>query len=290
MSSAKYFNHQTGKFIDLEQDGCTLDEWQHPNGSEAFARHPLGYKIFLPAEKIKTNDEYADVDPYSVEEHIDHPFHKRRMDLTIQLVREAVGMVKGIPQILDLGCGEGHITEKIRQEIPAAEYTGLDYSISAIAYAHSHFPQIDFSVGDAYQSPYSDSFFDVIVCNNLWEHVSDPLFLLSKIEKMLKPGGSLIISTPSRYRLGNLVRVLRGKPVVFLSKYHVTEYSVGQVIEQLTYGGFLVKRVLSRPIPQVSLKAKVGGGLLAMFIALVGSHHQLESTVFYLAEKRASST
>jgi 2-polyprenyl-3-methyl-5-hydroxy-6-metoxy-1,4-benzoquinol methylase len=238
---------------------------------------------------LKVSDEYADSDPYTVEQNINSEFHTRRIELTVELVREAVSLRQNTPQILDLGCGQGHFTEKIRQALIGAKVTGLDYSVSAIEYAHEHFPEIDFEVGDAYESPYARSFFDVVVCNNLWEHVPDPLFLLSRIKRTVKPGGYLIISTPSRYRIGNLVRILRGKPVALISRHHVTEYTVGQVKEQLAYGGFEVKRVLSRPISAGSLKANVARMVFSKFISMVGSHHQLEATVFYLAQEAAST-
>jgi hypothetical protein len=75
-----------------------------------------------------------------------------------------------------------------------------------------------------------------------------------------------------------------------MSGHHVTEYTVGQVVEQLEYGGFQVRRILSRSISVGSLKAEVVRRLFAMWIALVGSHHQLEATVFYLAKKATSTT
>jgi hypothetical protein len=74
-------------------------------------------------------------------------------------------------------------------------------------------------------------------------------------------------------------------PVVFMSTHHVSEYTVGQVIEQLGYGGFQVERILSRPISMGSLKGTLVRRLFAMLVSAVGSHHQLESTVFYLAKK-----
>jgi len=88
-----------------------------------------------------------------------------------------------------LGCGQGHITHAMYQTRKSSEISGLDYSLSAVEYAHSHFPNIDFIVGDAYDAPYSEEYFDVVVCNNLWEHVPDPLFLLSKVKRLLKPRG-----------------------------------------------------------------------------------------------------
>jgi len=295
MPEYKYYDYTNNRPLDLTSDGCDLAEWNQLYGKQAFARHPKGFRIFLPPDRLRASDEYAASDPYSFEQNIDGEFHTRRIEITVELVREAISLrqersaLLPVSQILDLGCGQGHITEKIRQVLNGAAITGLDYSVSAIEYAHEHFPDIDFAVGDAYESPYAPGFFDVVVCNNLWEHVPDPLFLLSRIKRAVKPGGYLIISTPSRYRTGNLVRILRGKPVAFMSRHHVTEYTVGQVKEQLSYGGFEVKKVLSRPISEGSLKANVARMVLSTVVSMVGSHHQLEATVFYLALHRQVS-
>ncbi len=289
MPEYKYYDYTNDRPLDLQSDGCDLPQLDGHYGDYQFARHPKGFCIFLPPAKLHTSDEYADSDPYTVKHKIDSEFHKRRIELTIDLVREAISPRQSTPQILDLGCGQGHITERIRQALSGVRVTGLDYSVSAIEYAHEHFPEIDFAVGDAYDSPYVKGFFDVVVCNNIWEHVPDPLFLLSKIKRTVKPGGHLIISTPSRYRIGNIKRILMGKPVAFMSRHHVTEYTVGQVKEQLAFGGFEVKRVLSRPISAGSLKANIARSVFSKLISMVGSHHQLEATVFYLA-KEATGT
>lgn len=286
MPEYKYYDYTNNRPLDLSSDGCDLAEWNQLYGKQKFARHPKGFRIFLPPDRLRASDEYIGSDPYSVEQNIDGEFHTRRIEITVDLVRDVVSPRQERPQILDLGCGQGHITEKIRQALNGAGITGLDYSVSAIEYAHEHFPGIDFAVGDAYESPYAPGFFDVVVCNNLWEHVPDPLFLLSRIKRAVKPGGHLIISTPSRYRTGNLVRILRGRPVAFMSRHHVTEYTVGQVKEQLSYGGFEVKKVLSRPISDGSLKSNVARMVLSRIVSMVGSHHQLEATVFYLALHR----
>lgn len=285
MSDNKYVDRRSGQVIDLERDGCELSDWAGQWGRSRFARHPEGFKIFLAPDKLSASDEYADADPYSVERNRDNAFHRRRFEITIDLLRQAVRGQGGVPRVLDLGCGEGHITDAMLKALGQAELTGVDYAVSAIRYAHRQFPGIDFSVADAYEAPFAAGHFDVVVCNNLWEHVPDPLRLLGEMKAMLKPGGCVIMSTPSRYHLGNLLRVLRGKPVQFMSPHHVTEYTVGQVIEQFTYGGFKVEAIVSRPIEAGSWKRALARAVLSPWLKLVGSHHQLEMTAFYLARR-----
>lgn len=285
-SSYKYYCEEHHRPIDLDNDGCSLDDWGNLHGQALFAKHSKGFLVFIQPDEVEASDEYKESDPYSVELSMEGDFHKRRIDCTLEMVNEAARRVEGGFKILDLGCGQGHITHKIHQAFPEAEVSALDYSISAIEYASDNFPEIDFVVGNAYQCPYAESYFDIVVCNNLWEHVPDPVFLLNRIRRVLKPRGFLIISTPSRYRLQNLVRVLFGKTVNFMSKHHVTEYSVGQVFEQLRYGGFEPIKSFSKPIGRggVSKKARAAKMLFSMLVSLTASHHQLESTVFYLAQ------
>jgi 2-polyprenyl-3-methyl-5-hydroxy-6-metoxy-1,4-benzoquinol methylase len=283
-ASNKYYTWHEQRPIDLERDGCELATWKDQQGRALFAQHPEGFLVFLPPEKLDVNDEYRVSDPYAAAEKSE--FHNRRTDCTLELLKAAVSLLDEKPRILDLGCGEGHITAEMHKLWPNAEISGLDYSISAIRYANAHFRGIDFVVGNAYDSPYSEGYFNIVVCNNLWEHVPDPLVLLNRISLVLSQGGFLIISTPSRYRWSNLLNVIKGRPIEFMSEHHVTEYSVGQVIEQLRFCGYKLVKTYSRSLGSEPLKLKLIQRLFSLFVSVSGSHHQLESTVFYLARRQ----
>ena len=265
-----------------------MDEWHQGKGDHSFAFDPRGFLVFVPARQLASCNEYEVGDPYSVAANLQGSFHVQRVEITARLI-SLVAPSDGHFRLLDIGCGEGHLTSRYHQRYPAAEITALDYSISAISRAVEKYPGIDFVVADAYNPPHCDGYFDVVVCNNLWEHVPDPLRLLSGISRVLKPLGSLVISTPSRYRLYNLLRVVRGR-LAERNSHHVTEYTVGQVLEQLEYGGFQVRSVVGQPmnarIDGLRSLAREGvGRILQAYLRLVGSHHQLGSTVFYLAAK-----
>jgi len=282
--SIYYHNHGTVP-IDMSEEGCALVDWDESFGEYQFAKHPKGFPVFLPPDQLDACDEYRESDPYGTEAELSDDWQIRRVDCTLDLVRKAVKRIQGTPKILDLGCGQGHITDRIKQTIPESEVAGLDYSMSAIEYAVDHFSGIDFAVANAYKPPYAESYFDIVVCNNLWEHVPDPLYMASKILHVTKPSGFLIISTPSRYRMDNLRNVILGKPVTFMSKHHVTEYSVGQVKEQCRFAGYEVIEVHSKKIKRGSLLARIAYAIVPLPLHITGSHHQLESTVFFLAQR-----
>jgi hypothetical protein len=70
-----------------------------------------------------------------------------------------------------------------------------------------------------------------------------------------------------------------------MSKLHVTEYTVGQVIEQLKYGGFKVKQVLSPSIKEKRFVLRGVKAIISFILKLLKSHHILEATAFYSAVK-----
>lgn len=56
--------------------------------------------------------------------------------------------------------------------------------------------QVDLNVAPI---PYPDGFFETIIANDVIEHVTNPMFLLCEANRVLKDGGTLIISTPNPY-------------------------------------------------------------------------------------------
>jgi 2-polyprenyl-3-methyl-5-hydroxy-6-metoxy-1,4-benzoquinol methylase len=293
MRENEYYDAEGGIALTSDQ-GCPLEEWRSGTTSAKFALHESGFPVFLRPSEIKNRDEYGEDDPYDVLDGSGEmtSFHQCRLTGTIHLLQEATRHARTRPRILDLGCGLGHITAEIQRRFPSAEVSGLDASISAIAAAKKAYEGIDFVVADAYCPPYLPGYFDIVVCNNIWEHVPDPLRLLEAVKRVLSLEGVVIISTPSRYRLGNIARVLLGKPVKLISPHHVTEYTVGQVIEQLRYGGFDA-RVFNEPwraanssgVLKLAVR-KVVRPLVQGYLGMIGSHHSLEWTVFYIAQRR----
>jgi len=285
-----YYDCQHKKFL-CNKEACKLEDRPKKNDEFCFALHSSGFPVFLSPEKIEKFNEYAKGDPYKVEKELKSEFQKRRVDCTIELIKSVLPQKPVGYKILDLGCGEGHITKKILDAFPEIEIYGIDYSLGAIEFAVSRFPCIEFCVADAYQPPYANDYFDAVVCNNIWEHVPDPVSLLSSIRRILKTKGYLIISTPSRYRIINLIRVLLGGKTSLMAKNHVTEYTVGQVIEQLRFGDFVVEKIYSRPIKEIprSIKGffgyKIVKPILKLYITMIKSHHSLESSVFFLSRK-----
>ena len=102
---------------------------------------------------------------------------------------------------LDVGCGGGLLTESLARAGALAH--GIDLSPSMIEVARLHADesrlQIDYEVDSA--EPYAQrasAGYEVITCMELIEHVPSPASLLRALATLLRPGGSLFISTLNR--------------------------------------------------------------------------------------------
>lgn len=107
-------------------------------------------------------------------------------------------------RILDLGCGNGVLTKKIADA--GYDIVGVDPSESGIAEAKRMHPGVEFKVCGVYDDPehYDLGDFDLVVSEEVIEHLYYPDKLLHFSKKVLRPNGKIIITTPYYGYLRNL--------------------------------------------------------------------------------------
>lgn len=104
-------------------------------------------------------------------------------------------------RVVDVGCGGGLMAESMAAA--GAHVTGIDLEPSMIEVARLHaaaaFPGIDYRVEScAALAAREPGGFDAVCCMELLEHVPDPEALFGDLARLLRPGGSLVVSTISR--------------------------------------------------------------------------------------------
>lgn len=103
--------------------------------------------------------------------------------------------------VLDLACGTGYGTRMIRNFSGKPTY-GIDISTEAIHHAKKTYATdgLEFIHGDVTKLPFTDSFFDTIVSFETIEHLdaNGRSLFLKELYRVLKPDGTLILSTPNR--------------------------------------------------------------------------------------------
>ncbi len=118
--------------------------------------------------------------------------------------------------------------------------------------------------------PYGDEAFDTVMCCELIEHLfEDPMFMMSEINRILKPGGHLVLTTPNAGSLRAVSAILLGYHPAFFPAYirprkegeeaearHNREYVPMEVQHLLTDSGFDLVRLetgefLEEPHPEL---------------------------------------
>ena len=122
-------------------------------------------------------------------------FHKRRLK-TLLNAYDYSGK-----KILDFGCNTGTILIPFIEK--GYDVVGLDISKNDIYKAKEYLAednlQADLVLGDGKNSPIKDNSFDLILAIDLLEHVGDPEKVVAEIWRMLKGGGTVLVTVPWKY-------------------------------------------------------------------------------------------
>jgi len=129
-----------------------------------------------------------------------NPWKEQRHRVLLSLIRS---LPVDRPKILDLGCGHGWFTAKLAH---LGEATGIDLSEEGIQMASSQHPNIRFIAGDLYNYPLPVDYFDVVVTQEVIDHVEDHVAFVDRAARVLKSQGYFIVSCANKFvvdRLGN---------------------------------------------------------------------------------------
>jgi ubiquinone/menaquinone biosynthesis C-methylase UbiE len=109
----------------------------------------------------------------------------------------ALTFVKDGDKVLDIGCGWGHFIELVIEKYPFNEVWGVDISTSVIERNKAK------NDGGIYYQQYvghmdkvPDNYFDVVFSGEVLEHMDDPADLIKDACRVLKTGGSFVLTTP----------------------------------------------------------------------------------------------
>jgi len=140
-----------------------------------------------------------------------------------------------------LGCGNGSFSNVLNQL--GYDVLGVEESESGIAIAQQQYPDCKFIEASIYDLPYSQlkPEFDVVISVEVIEHLFDPKQLIRSAKQCLKPGGTLIITTPYHGYWKNLALALSGKMdshhTVLWDGGHIKFFSVPTLTQLFTTAG-----------------------------------------------------
>jgi SAM-dependent methyltransferase len=91
-------------------------------------------------------------------------------------------------ELLDVGCGQKPYERLLAPRL--SRYVGLEHPET-----RHHREKVDVW-GDAAALPFDDASFDTVVSFQVLEHVPEPREVLAEMHRVLRPGGTLFVTTP----------------------------------------------------------------------------------------------
>jgi len=130
-------------------------------------------------------------------------------------------------RVLDVGCGGGLLCEALFRA--GARVTGIDLADGMIEVAKLHAAEqsieIDYRVADAEAlAAQQPGAFDVVTCMEMLEHVPQPAITVSTLARLVRPGGSVFISTINRNLKSFLLAIVGAEYLMKLIPRGTHEY------------------------------------------------------------------
>jgi len=109
--------------------------------------------------------------------------------------------------VLEVGCGEGRLAAHlVKSAARPSRFVACDVDLGAVDPRID--PLIEFRVASAYELPFADASFDLVVCCEVLEHLQEPERGLAEVARVARD--AVLLSTP-REPLWRLLNLARGR-------------------------------------------------------------------------------
>jgi SAM-dependent methyltransferase len=148
---------------------------------------------------------------------------------------------------LDAACGTGRLAARLASR--GFRVTGIDSSVEMLEVARTRLPGASFSEGDLASLPLPDDAVDLVTTGLALTHAPDLRLVYAEFARVLRPGGSLIVSDvhPDLVLLGSTVKAIAADGGAWLATTH--RHSVGDHLRAALAARFTVLRCEEHPRP-----------------------------------------
>jgi ubiquinone/menaquinone biosynthesis C-methylase UbiE len=101
-------------------------------------------------------------------------------------------------RVLEVGCGDGSLLAGLKMKNPGLDAEGIDVALGMDTISRCKKLGINVSRISVEETELTEASLDLIIMNQVIEHVADPQAVMKKLAKALKPGGFISIETPDR--------------------------------------------------------------------------------------------
>lgn len=123
----------------------------------------------------------------------------------------ALRLLQGGERLLDIGCWNGYLLERIRALGLYKELFGVDIVPEAVESARSKGFSTYVVDLNTDPLPFPDEYFDGVTMLAVLEHIFDPYAVIKEVYRVMRPGGELVIDVPNVASFTNRLRILFGR-------------------------------------------------------------------------------
>jgi 2-polyprenyl-3-methyl-5-hydroxy-6-metoxy-1,4-benzoquinol methylase len=185
-----------------------------------------------------------------------NPFVRRLMDSFEGTLEELFTQARP-GSILDIGCGEGVLTEQWADRVDGGRVVGLDLEDPKLAteWAKRGRSNLEYQVGDATRMPFADGEFELVAAIEALEHIPGPEQVVAEMARVAS--SHLLVSVP-REPLWRMLNVARGAYLKELGNTpgHLNHWSRRSFVGMLSRHGEVIET--RSPFPWTMLLVRVG--------------------------------
>ena len=104
-------------------------------------------------------------------------------------------------KVLDLGCGDGRFSGFLGEFV---DLDAIELSKKAVETARTNHPHVNFIHGSALDYSFKPESYDVVISQEVIEHIEDQQKYINICNEVLKPNGYLILTTPNKRVFDNM--------------------------------------------------------------------------------------
>jgi len=180
------------------------------------------------------------------------------------------------PRLLDVGCWDGETTQRLANAIGARAY-GLEVFPEQAERARARGIEVSIQDLESRPFPWPDESMDVVIANQVLEHLKNVWLPMSEIFRVLRTGGRCIIGVPNLASLHNRLLLALGLQPTSIRTFgpHVRGFTLRELRAFVERGGgFEVERALAAgfyplPSPWGRLPSRIwpAAGVIAIVVA-----------------------
>lgn len=151
-------------------------------------------------------------------------------------------------RILEIGCGRGGFANFLAKKLPSSnKIFACDYSSSAIEIGRKKcgVNNIEWKQENIMEISFPEASFDMVISCETIEHITNPSKAVKELYRILKPGGTLILTCPNYFNLFGIwciYRWLIGKPFTEGGQPYVNYLLAPQTFMSLKRVGFKIEK------------------------------------------------